>query len=108
MIVENIGYLKKEDVINLFSSSYRSCVMQDSFSIYKTHKNTCVLVKGTTQTNICLSNPKKDRLPWKITEGKKIISGEKIFDSKLNKIEDLETINWNNGNQIIAYEEYIY
>lgn len=104
MIVANIGYLKKEDVINLFSSS----LYKDRFSIYKTHKNTCVLVKGTTQKNICLSNPKKDKLPWKTVEGKKIISGEKIFDSETNKIEDLETINWNNGNQIISYEEYIH
>jgi hypothetical protein len=100
MIVQNNGYLKQKQVIDLLKSGI-------CFAIYKTHKNTNILVKGANCDNIDLYYPKKDRLPWKTVEGKKVISGTKIFDSN-SKIEDLDTTYWNNKTQIMSYEEYYY
>jgi hypothetical protein len=100
MIVQNKGYLKQQQVVELLNSGAR-------FAIYKTHKNTNILVKGANCDNIHLYYPKKDRLPWKTIEGKKVISGTKIFDSN-SRIEDLDTSGWNNKNQIMSYEEYYY
>jgi hypothetical protein len=100
MIVQNNGYLKQNQVLELLNSGA-------SFAIYKTHKNTNILVKGVNCDNIDLYYAKKDRLPWKTVEGKKVISGTKIFDSN-SRIEDLDTSGWNNKNQIICYEEYYY
>jgi len=41
----------------------------------------------------------------KHVEGKKIISGEKIYDSE-EKTDILDPKMWNNSNQIMSYKEY--
>lgn len=97
MIVEQIGYLKLDDVKKL-----------EHFSIYKTHKNTNILIKDTSQSVVCIFRPKQDRLPWKIIEGKSICTCEKIFDSQIDSIDSINTKDWNNGNQIMAYCEFTY
>jgi hypothetical protein len=48
MIVENIGYLKLQKVLEL-----------EHFSIYETHKKTQILVKNTSQEKLYLYYPKK-------------------------------------------------
>ncbi len=95
MIVNNIGYLNLNSVLEI-----------DHFSIYKTHKNTQILVKNTSVDILLLYFPKKDRLPWKLLEGKKICSGEKVFDSKTDSLIDIDITQWNGRNQIMAYEKY--
>lgn len=94
MIVRRVGYLKIEDVLKL-----------SNFSIYKTNKNTNILVLNTTASTIRLYYPKEDRLPWKTVEGKKICHGKKIFDN--NDIGNIDLSGWNNTNQIMSYEEFI-
>lgn len=98
MIVENLGYLSLEDVLKI----------EKQFSIYETHKKTHILVKECVDENIVLYYPKEDRLPYKEIEGKKICSGTKIFDSKINSIEELDISKWNGGKQIMSYEYYYY
>ncbi len=93
MIVDNKGYLKLENVLEL-----------KQFSIYETSKDTNVLVKDTREDTVTLYFPKKDRLPWKITEGKRICSGIKVFDSSVDCISRIDLSKWNNGNQIMCYE----
>lgn len=95
MIVENIGYLKIEDVLKL-----------NHFSIYKTHKGTHILISGTSMVGGAIYYPKKDRLPYKTTEGKKICLTVKVFDSTTDSLFDIDTTKWNNGNQIMSYKEY--
>lgn len=95
MIVQQIGYLKLEDVLKL-----------KQFSIYKTHKGTEILIENTNETKIGLYYPKQDRLPWKIIEGKNICSAEKIFDSSIDDLNNIDTKNWNNSNQIMSYREF--
>jgi TRAP-type uncharacterized transport system substrate-binding protein len=95
MIVTRIGYLNFEDVLKL-----------GQFSIYETKKKTHILVMNTSQNIISLYYPKKDRLPWKDVEGKKVTAGEKIFDSKVNDRNLISLKKWNNGNQIMAYKEF--
>lgn len=95
MIVENIGYLNLDSVLEL-----------ECFSIYETNKNTHILVLNTSQDKIQLDYPKLDRLPWKIKEGKKICRGVKVFDSKIDSLENINTARWNNGNQIMSYKEF--
>jgi hypothetical protein len=97
MIVKNLGYLKMENVLEL-----------DHFSIYETQKNTQILVENTSQEKILLYYPKQDRLPWKQVNGKKICSGIKVFDSKVDNIDTIDITKWNNGNQIMSYKEYCY
>jgi hypothetical protein len=97
MVVENIGYLKLESVLEL-----------DHFSIYETHKNTHILVKNTSEDELHLYFPKKDRLPYKTIEGKKICRGKKVFDSKTDPLTTINTTKWNGGNQIMSYIEYSY
>ncbi len=99
MIVINIGYLSLQKVEELIAS-------KEVFSIYKTKKNTEILVKEATHQTEELYQPKHDRLPYKLTEGKKIISGKQIFNSKTDDISKLVTTNWNNGSQIMSYEPY--
>ena|SRR3972149_4981603 len=97
MIVRNTGYLKLDDVLTL-----------ENFSIYRTQKNTDVLVRNAFDDKLYLCLPKFDRLPWKTVEGKKICNGlTKIFDSKKNSKDDIDTSTWNNGNQIMSYEEFV-
>lgn len=97
MIVSQIGYLKLNDVLKLKNEG-------NLFSIYKTNKNTLVLVMNTESNCISLNYPKKDRLPWKLIEGKKITYGVKIYTS--TEIKNINTIGWNNNEQIMAYEQY--
>lgn len=95
MIIKNIGYLKLDSVLGL-----------EHFSIYETHKKTQVLVKNTSDEELFLYFPKEDRLPYKTIEGKKICSCKKVFDSKIDSLTNINTAKWNNGNQIMSYEEY--
>ena len=97
MLVKQVGYLKLNDVITLKEQG-------KLFSIYKTNKDTMILVLNTKQTNIHLSYPKQDRLPWKTVEGKKIARGEMVYCS--NEDTDITTYGWNNNEQIMAYEEF--
>jgi hypothetical protein len=101
MIVYNTGYLKKTDVISLIGKGVK-------FGIYETHKKTNVLVKmcRKPEKSIDLYLPQSDRLPYKVIEGKRIIGGDLVFDSTSDDIEGLETKDWNNGNQIMSYEDY--
>ncbi len=96
MIVENLGYLSLEDVLKI----------EKQFSIYETHKKTHILVKECVDENIVLYYPKKDRLPYKEIEDKKICSGKKIFDSKIESLDKIDTTNWNGGKQIMAYKKF--
>jgi len=101
MIVENIGYLNYKQIQKLIETNKK-------FSIYRTTKNTDILVHGNTESVISLFNPKHDRLPWKIIEGKKIThSAKQVFNSEIHNISDLKLVNLNNGNQIIAYTEFV-
>jgi hypothetical protein len=100
MIVENVGYLKLEDVLKL-----------EQFSIYETKKKTHILFKenkfyhGSQQEDFYY--PKKDRLPWKVIEGKKICNNAvKVFDSKKDSLDKIDTSKWNNGNQIMSYQAF--
>lgn len=95
MIVSNKGYLKIKDLKEL-----------KYFSIYETSKNTHILLIGKSSDKVCLHFPKKDRLPFKITEGKKICIAKKVFDSEINSIDTIDLSKWNNGNQIMSYEEF--
>lgn len=100
MILENIGYKNKEQVIELINNNI-------DFNIYDTSRGTQILIFGKYKCSGTIYYPKKDRLPWKITEGKKINRCLKIsFSSFENSIEELDTKKWNNGNQIICYQEY--
>lgn len=96
MIVENTGYMNLEQVLKL-----------KHFSIYETNKNTHILVVNTSRDKIQLDFPKQDRLPWKITEGRKICRGVKVFDSLVNNVSDIDLNKWNNKNQIMSYEEFV-
>jgi hypothetical protein len=97
MIVEQVGYFKLNDVKELKENG-------KLFSIYKTNKNTMVLVLDTKRTNLHLSYPKKDRLPWKTVEGKKIARCELVLCSDDDT--EITTCGWNNNEQIIVYEEF--
>lgn len=97
MIVQNTGFLNFEVVKRMIDNNI-------NFSIYRTVKNTAILVVGVNQDIIDLFRAKQDRLPWKVVEGKKITySAKKIFNSIENAEKDLNTEFWNN-NQIISYE----
>jgi hypothetical protein len=98
MIVRQEGYLKYNDVLSLINK-------KTGFAIYKTHKGTAVLVE---QPWFGYKKPQlfypQDRYPYKLEEGKKIvICNEMIFNSTVNKIEDLDTKEWNNSEQIMSY-----
>ena len=97
MVVNQICYLKLEDVLKL-----------EHFSIYETKKGTQILIKNTNVNGVSLYYPDRSRLPWKDVEGKKICSGYKVFDSKINSIEELKVDKWNGGKQIMAYEEFTF
>ena len=76
----------------------KSALKGTEFSFYKTHKNTVIIVLGSSHRfgNV-LYYPKYNRLPWKVTEGKKIVS----IKEKLNSVDISE---WNNKEQIMVYE----
>lgn len=103
MIVSNLGY-KKIDFLKDLVENGRS------FSIHNTHKGTQIAFLTDNFSKLrenAIYQPKKDRLPWKVTEGKRIVTiEEKIFDSTENSLEELNTEKWNNGNQILCYEEF--
>ncbi len=94
MIVQNLGYHNLDQVIDL-----------EDFSIYETNMGTEILVAGCHDKSITLYQPKTDRLPYKITEGKRICDAVKIFDSK-SGLAYINTTCWNNGNQIMAYTQF--
>lgn len=94
MIVSNTGYLKLEQVIEM-------ALKKDHFSLYKTHKDTIVLVRKTDREHLQLCSPKKDRLPYKIVEGKKIARATRIFNSLTDDISNLQL-----PNQIMSYQEF--
>ena len=94
MIVENLGYLKTEQILDMIKNNY-------VFSIYKTRKNTKIIVRGIVYNEIHLFYPKKDRVPYKSVEGRKIIDGVKIFDSKTDVFNESDY-----PNQMISYQEF--
>jgi len=93
MIVEQIGYLTSEDVLDLIKEN-------KLFNVYKTHKGTHIIVLNTEDNILHLSYPKKDRLPWKIIEGKKIVKCKKVLKS------DYLARIWENNEQIMTYKEF--
>lgn len=95
MIVRNTGYVKPIDLESI-----------GNFSIYETHKETHILIKDINVDRISIYRPKEDRLPWKVVEDQHICTGNKVFDSKTQDIKDIDFSKWNNGNQIMSYEEY--
>ncbi len=97
MIVNQIGYLNLGAVNKLKENG-------KLFSIYKTNKNTVILVLNTKKKSLHLSYPQKNRLPFKVVEGKKIAKCELIVCSEtaINITAD----GWNNNDQIMAYEEF--
>ena len=99
MIVNNTGYLKYNDILEMLSKGI-------NFSIYETSKKTNILVKECFTETISIYRPKKDRLPYKEVEDKHIASGKKIFDSKLDDLESIDFTKWNNGNQIMSYNQF--
>lgn len=77
------------------------------FKIYNTSKGTQILILDNYEYRGTVFYPKYDKLPWKIEEGKKINTCiEVVFSSGKNSIEELNTEKWNNGNQIMCYENY--
>jgi hypothetical protein len=104
MIVENAGYLKMEQVLEMATN-------KEIFAIYLTHKGTHILIKDldcNLQEHTVLYLPKKDRLPWKLTEGKRIVSGTRVFKSTIDDINNLDTSKWNNKNQIMSYKQFSF
>lgn len=99
MIVTNIGYLNVEQVKELISS-------KAVFSIYKTNKNTEVLVKETTYKTEELYTHREDRLPYKLVENRRIVKCTQVFNSKTDDVTMLDVSKWNNGNQIMSYEPF--
>ena len=100
MIVDNTGYIKLDKVKEMLNKG-------ESFSIYKTHKGTDVLVRNIiNRDELHLYYPLKNKLPWKTVEGKKIAMCVKLFDSNINSVNDLDISNWNNKEQIMTYEPY--
>jgi len=97
MIVRQVGYLKLKDVQLLKANG-------DLFSLYKTNKNTTLLVFDTTEKYLHLYYPKQDRLPWKLLEGKKITNAEQIYCS--TESSEISTVGWNNNEQIMTYKEF--
>lgn len=94
MIVNQVGYKSIQEVIDLITEDYK-------FSIYKTVKGTEILILDVDTMSIQLYYPKKDRLPYKVVEGKKITRGERIYSS--TGTEKLYVPDWY---QIMAYEEF--
>jgi hypothetical protein len=66
------------------------------------------LLKTQVKKNFIYIIQKKDRLPWKTVEGKKICGCTKVFDSKTDSVTNIDITNWNGGNQIMSYEEFGY
>ena len=97
MVVEQVGYLKLNQVQDLKNNS-------ELFSIYNTSKNTTILILNTDRDNLHLTYPKQDRLPWKTVEGKKIVRCKRIYCS--NETTEIPTIGWNNDEQIMTYKEF--
>ncbi len=98
MIVNQTGYKTLAEVQGL----------TEPFGIYRTKKNTLVLVQSNClYPNENLYYPKKDRLPWKDEEGKKIsLELVRVFDSKSDDVSTLDCSEWNGGKQIMAYKEF--
>lgn len=105
MIVENTGYKKLDEVLQMYANN-------KPFSIFETHKGTHILYSDLACNIGVRGNvsqfyfPKKDRLPWKITEGKKVAKCTCVFNSTIDDIKELNTSKWNNKNQIMSYEQF--
>jgi len=100
MIVELYNkYLKLQDVLDMIEKG-------KLFSIYETSKGTNILVTYTSRDRkFKVYYPKKDRLPYKVLEGKKLVNCTKrLFCSKVNTVSELDTSTWNNGEQIMSYD----
>jgi len=97
MIVQQIGYLKFSQVQNLLQNG-------DLFSVYKTNKNTYILILNTIDESLELYRPKQDRLPWKAVNGKKITKCKRVYSSNENI--KITKLGWNNNEQILAYKEF--
>lgn len=100
MIVENTGYLKIAEVIQLASDGKK-------FGIYRTPKDTLILFNSTVLSNrIDLCRPKLDRLPWKMVEGRKIMNScTLVFDSTKDDISTFDFTNANMGSQLMSYKD---
>jgi len=100
-LVDQIGYLKLEDIFDLSNENKH-------FGIYSTHKGTSILLVGRiNSTPFQIHYPQKDRLPYKRVPGKKVVNCVKcLFDSTKNSLDNLDTSNWNNSEQIMSYQEY--
>lgn len=100
MIVQQIGYLKLNQVNDFLKERI-------PFSIYRTTKNTLILIKTPDEKGdiVHIFYPDKSRLEWKFVEGKRITRCTKVFDS--TKQSEFETSGWNNGNQIMSYKPFM-
>lgn len=99
MIVEQVGYKSLGEVIEMYDNG-------TIFSIFFTHKKTSILI--IDKYNYCqdteqLYYPKRDRLPYKLTEGKKIANCKRLFKSSEDDIKHINPILWNNETQIMSY-----
>lgn len=94
MIVENTGYIKLDKVLGM-------ALNKEPFSLYKTHKDTIVLVTNTDRDRLHLCFPKADRLPWKTIKGKKVARATRVFYSLTDDISTLIL-----PNQIMSYKEF--
>jgi len=97
----HIGYKKLEYVLELIKQKKK-------FGIYTTHKNTQIIILDTIESQLEMYQPKYDRLPWKILEGKRIATCKLIFNSEIDEVSKIDTSKWNNKNQILIYEPYNY
>jgi len=86
IIVKQTGYYSIDKLLNI----------DKKFSVYKTNKNTIIVVFNINYDEIMMFYPKLDRLPYKIIEGKKIINGIKISKNEIENKLDI--------NQIMTYE----
>lgn len=100
MVVENTGYLKLSQVLGMLEKG-------KLFGIYLTKKGSNILITDTNVERTSIHHPIKDRLPWKVLEGKTISSCvTRVFNSQTDSSDDIDISNWNNGEQIMSYIEY--
>ena len=88
MIVDQVGYFNLEKVLKLKKD-------KRLFSIYKTNRNTLILVLDTKMEEFPMSYPAYDRLPYKIVKGKFIKYCKKVYSSDQDT--EITTKGWNNN-----------
>lgn len=105
MIVERLKYLNIKQVLAMLEKG-------ETFMILLTSRKTMVLVETFTSSEgmkngggLDLHLVRQDKLPYSITEGKRITSGQVVFRSTVNTKEELLALTpqWNMGMQIMAY-----